>query len=194
MKTLYLLAIGFLLLLVLTISAGSASVSDVDKHFEDVRGALLGFYNSEIVTHAAIAFGLFVAFPTLLSESLKMGSFRKRFLLFLLLGLTASMIFYSIGRLFYWSSMGAYVMEVTSTSLGGNITETNVTSFMSLLNEHCMSAFWNDGSITCFFAKAFYPNWLPGGVTFIILILVGVFTSWKLSRKVSDASPASPPA
>jgi hypothetical protein len=145
-----------------------ADVDAVDTYFENVRGQLLGFYASEIVSHAAIVLGLVIALPTVggpvlafLRKRMRARSietFIEYFSSFLILILIALLTLYSVGRLIYWSGMAASLMQATRTNLGVTITESNVTSCMSALGNYTIERFWNGTGLTSLLAQGFYPQ------------------------------------
>jgi succinate dehydrogenase hydrophobic anchor subunit len=130
--------------------------TDVDKYFETVRGELIGFYGSEMVSHAAILLGLVVAFPSTGWRALRSVSYRysyKRgwalFLNFICLFVSVSMmllIFYFFGRTVVWSFLSSGLVSATPANVG--ITESNVTSCMTALADYAgkglkESTFWS---------------------------------------------------
>jgi hypothetical protein len=111
-----------------------ASIDDVDTYFENVRGQLLGFYGSELVSHAAIILGLIVALPSIFPRAWKalnlrgtsLRAFLRYFTRALTVVLIGTLILYTFGRLFFWSAQATSLMVATRTNLGVNITDSNV--------------------------------------------------------------------
>jgi len=167
-----------------------ASVDEIDTYFENVRGQLLGFYGSEIVSHAAIILGLIIALPSTVSWAFK-GLFKtmEQWAFFSYLTYSFVLIFivlltlYSVGRLFYWSALASSLTALTRESLVTgeglpvNITELNVTSCMNAFANYTGYKFWNDQSFTSLLAQIFFPNNING----IFWLIVWVELSLGLS-------------
>jgi hypothetical protein len=151
----------FLTLSIIIINVG-ATVNELDVYFETVRGQLLGFYGSEIVSHAGIILGLIIALPSLgglLWKALNLGRrFSRRITRSLVLVFFIILILYSVGRLIYWSSLGASVALATREKLEATNSVENATSYMPALVNYTRTEFWNDPGFTYQIAKIFYPQ------------------------------------
>lgn len=150
-----------------------ANVDEVDTYFENVRGQLLAFYGSEIISHAGIILGLVIGLPPVGTLFWKRLHFRNAFLRYftrmLVLVFVVMVILYSVGRLIYWSSLGASLTQATRTNLGVVVPDSNTTSYMSALTNYGQTQFWNDPSFTGDIARRLYPSWnLPiSGIMYV---------------------------
>jgi hypothetical protein len=175
----------FLTLLValcsITFIVKAQNVDEIDTLFETARGQLLGVYNSEVVSHAGIILGLIVAFASIAPNLWKALNSKRvilRFLAIFVPLLIIILLFYSVGRLFYWS--GASVMGATRSNIGVSITASNATSCMGALANFTISRAMNVHSITTYLASFLHPNnWgllsLIGGV---IIVIPSIIIAW----------------
>jgi hypothetical protein len=149
---------------------------------------LLQYYSSEIIAHSGIILGLVIGslalfagwksfFPTendieknnhKQEESAKCNSNRsnvrmRKLAFFLLLGLALSLTLYSVGRLFYWSSLNADILAVQKKDF--SFDSSNATGLIGSLNHNVTVNFMiKASSLELCFARAFYFNstdWRP---------------------------------
>jgi len=161
---------GFLLLLVistaLVFSAKAQTMDPLDTHFENVRGSLFGFYNSELASHAGIILGLTVGFVTLFPnfwKAINHKTKRLRFLGTFLFLFLSVLIIYSFGRLLYWSSLSAALIGTTRENVGLTSSTIDPTSYMCRLGNYCLSLVSNstvkdNPSWTTIVALGLHPN------------------------------------
>jgi hypothetical protein len=155
-----------------------AGVDEVDTYFETVRGELLAFYGSEIVSHSAIILGLLIGFTqigTLWNWLFEHGkrTFWRYFVWSCVFVLILALIMYSVGRLIYWSELVGYLIHTTRTNMEDVITESNVTSSMLTVSSHIFWKFQNENSPMSKFAYFFYPRNSLCWFCQVLLVLLG---------------------
>jgi len=175
----------------------SYSQSDLDfsEYFEKARGQLLSFYGSEIVSHTALILGFLVAAATLVSklQDFLNGSRSSigRKIFFPSLGLVVGMIFYSLGRLIYWSALGANLIyarpENVTTLLKVDIVHSNATSLVPILNSYAVKRFELETEIQYEFAQFFGPI-LGGAFLILATTAIVVFGAWIIMRQSGRVS------
>jgi hypothetical protein len=168
-----------------------ADVPDVDKYFENVRGELLSFYGSEMVSHAGILLGLIVAFPSTGWRALKRlftkDSSRRAFYLYFfysfVLVFTILLTLYIVGRVVFWSTLSTRLTDATTAGLG--ITESNANSSMRALIDYANYGVLNSSGFPGVFATWFNPssylNWIHFGLPacFIICFIITCGVSYR---------------
>jgi hypothetical protein len=158
---LFVLAVLLIISCVLIVKVKATDdVDETDTYFESVRGQLLGFYSSEIISHAGIILGLIVGLPSIVKTAWKWlyrGKIR-RFIALFVLPLALILVLYSFGRLIYWSSLSSALTVATRQDLEVTITNSNVTSFMYAFVNYTDKAFRADPSITSELARWFFPS------------------------------------
>jgi hypothetical protein len=186
----YFLFLILLLLLSTTLFLGKAlALDELDTHFETVRGNLLGFYNSELVSHAGILLGFTVGLASLLPSIWKAINSRRGLLRFFGMAILLSLfiiIIYSFGRLLYWSALSATLVGVTRPNVGLANSTIDATSYMRTLSFYCLSSVGNDTSITSVIANTLHPTsflkglWMPSVAIIIVpSVLLAVFRPIK---------------
>jgi len=201
-----------LIFLTLSISYVRAQNAN-DVYFESIRGELLSFYGSEIVAHANLIVGLAISSLALIaggkqffkgskegnpkskegadaSDTSKRSKWKRVDLrtvfFFLLLGLILVLTIYSLGRLMYWSFLGADVLAIDS-NLKGKVGNTTSTALIFELHNLTIKDFENSSSVQYKFARAFFPNLyglralIPS--FFLPLCTYGLVTSWRSNSK-----------
>jgi hypothetical protein len=190
----------------------SVGALDGDEFFETVRGQLLQYYSSEILAHSGIILGLVIGSFALFAgwesffgtkDAIGKNNHKKeendkgnsngsnvwirRLAFFLLLGLALSLTLYSVGRLFYWSSLNADILVVQRKD---TFDSSNATSLIGWLNHNVTVNFWNKApSLELCLARAFYfdsRDWLPltvfcGRMLYFILL---PFVVWYPFQKI----------
>jgi hypothetical protein len=160
-------------------------VNELDTLFETARGQLLGVYNSEVISHAGIIIGLMVAVASILPNAWKAFTHRKRILRFAGVFLPLLIIlalFYSVGRLFFWSALSGALFSATKTNIGVTITSSNATYCMSALANYTISSAMNAPlSITSLIVRAVNSDNLIFFIMIglVIITLISLFTSSK---------------
>jgi hypothetical protein len=174
---------------------------DVDEYFEISRGELLGFYSSEIVSHAALILGFFAAEAALWKDlrndnkSSQRRDFLEKLSVCVLAGLILSCTCYSGLKLIYWSGLEAHAIEATPNEvtrvLDKNITSSNVTSWTSLLNEYNIRKLQNEPQIQYVLALWVASSWcnLVIFVVFVTLLVPCIFFAKEIRQQSKQFIP-----
>jgi hypothetical protein len=184
----------FLSFFVFSVSAQNQSPNEVEKYFETVRGELLQFYGSEMVSHAAVLLGLVVAFPSIGWRARRKVSYRDGysrwgtfgfnwFYLFIFVSMVV-LVFYFVGRTILWSSLSAQMVSAT-TSVG--IDGSNLSASMGKLADYASNQLNGATWILKIFiipARATDLFLQISAVLSLLVSLVGsiVITSYRRSR------------
>ena len=172
----------------------SAAADVYDDYFESVRGQLLAFYGSEVVSHAGIILGLLVGLFSIAKPLWRALQRRSRRLLrffgvFIPTLIVIGLVF-SAGRLVYWSDLGAYLMKTNitivvtnNTDLMSNATSNlNLTSWIGILNDNVVNEFIADNRLQAQVARVVTSldseNWRWAWLTVVLLIVVVPSAAW----------------
>jgi len=170
-----------------------SDVSSIDSHFDDVRGQLIGFYGSQIVSHTGIILGLIIVIPSLGPKLFRL-LMSKRFALclfaLLIILLLGTLIVYNTGRLFYWSSLDAYLEHATKQKveikLDITITGSNATSCMDALSNYTVISTESGIGLSSISNLIDYPiNVLAIIVGTAVCVLVSVVL-WKRNNRIPE--------
>jgi hypothetical protein len=161
-------------------------VSSIDSHFDQVRGQLIGFYGSQIVSHAGIILGLIIAIATFaprLFRGLKSKKFAWCFVAFLVILLLGTLIVYTTGRLFYWSSLDAYLEHATRQSVENklhiNITASNATSCMDALSNYTVTSTESSFGLSSISNLTKYPYYILAAISGVEVAIVASVRLWQ---------------
>lgn len=159
----FFIVVFLLVLVVLPSGTAKADERTIDDWFNEARGQLLEFQNSELVSHASLILGSFVGLVALVStwKGFHKNSKLMTFVFWVLLGLTLNVTIYCVGRLFYWSSLSSIAISATPVKvdlfIGENMTLANNTQLISILQSYCMSMSKNDSGITATVTRLLDP-------------------------------------
>lgn len=193
-----LFAILVLLAAIGSVIANVGAEVDVDEYFENVRGQLLQFYTSELISHAAIILGLIVGLPTVGSIIWNWKWLKRRHpfwrhsvraFVFLI---TVTSVLFSFGRFVYWSKLGTPLIHVTREDVSDFLTESNatswelnVTSCMSVLSDYAYAKLPKDLSPTSVLIQISFHLTNPDA-EFQALIILGVASFCYATVRLCD--------
>jgi hypothetical protein len=151
-----------IILTAISFVARAQTIDDVDTHFENARGQILGFYSSELMSHAAIILGFIVGLFSLgryVDNLLRSKKWFVRFIGYFALAVTFLLIAYSIGRLFFWSTLSSSIIFWVSSSEGCVIAPTGQTGWQPLQNTIHLLGFTTILSLLSFSSTLKAPTW-----------------------------------
>jgi hypothetical protein len=170
-----------------------AEIPDFYNYFETLRGELLGFYNSELISHTGIILGLIVGIASI-GPVLWNLVIHKKVICKLIgrfsFGAIIAGICYFVGRFFYWSAMNTILIGATESKMGINANYSDPTSLLFELGEYTVSTTEIGDSTTSAIAVFFSFDNLIFWI--VLLALIVCFTLLSVSKynpfKTSESS------